>query len=62
MADPLPVLPEEIYEIIARYYRLATVEMRDRMGWWQVRQELMYLPRCPQRKRLILTGGVLVPF
>ena len=57
--DDLPVLPDEIYEIIARMYRLATVEDRDASGWWQVRQEMRYLPRCPKRKRLINLEGFL---
>jgi len=61
MADSLPALPPEIYEIIARMYRVATAEMRFDMGWWQVHQELKYLSRCPKRKRLIPTGGFLVP-
>jgi len=61
MADSLPVLPYDVLLIIAKMYRVATVEMRFDMGWWQVHRELMYLPRCPARKRLIPTGGFLVP-
>ena len=59
--DDLPVLPDEVYEMIARMYRLATVEDRDASGWWQVRQEMRYLPRCPQRKRIISLKGFSVP-
>ena len=59
--DDLPVLPDEVYLMIAREYRLATVEDRDASGWWQVRQEMGYLPRCPKRKRLINLKGFSVP-
>ena len=59
--DDLPVLPEEIYLMIAREYRLATVEDRDGNGWWQVRMEMGYLPRCPKRKRIINLKGFYVP-
>ena len=61
--DPeyLPVLPEEIYLMIAREYRLARVEDRDANGWWQVRMEMNYLPRCPKRKRIINIKGFYVP-
>ena len=59
--DDLPVLPDEIYLMIARLYRLATVEDRDASGWWQVRMEMGYLPRCPKRKRLINLEGFRVP-
>ena len=55
--DDLPVLPDDVLWIIARLYRLATVEVRDASGWWHVRQEMRYLPRCPKRKRVI--KGVL---
>ena len=60
MADSLPVLPPEIYEIIARMYRVYTTELRFSMGWWQVHQELLYLPRCPKGKRLLTTRGFYV--
>ena len=59
--DDLPVLPPEIYLMIAREYRLATVEDRDASGWWQVRMEMGYLPRCPKRKRVINLKGFGVP-
>ena len=59
--DDLPVLPDDVLLIIARMYRLATVEDRDANGWWQVRQEYKYLPWCPKRKMLIPPGGFLVP-
>ena len=59
--DDLPVLPDDVLWIIARLYRLATVEDRDASGWWQVRQEMGYLPRCPKRKRLINVKGFSVP-
>ena len=55
--DDLPVLPDDVLLMIAKMYRLATVEDRDASGWWQVRQEMRYLPRCPKRKRVI--KGVL---
>ena len=38
--DDLPVLPDDVLLIIAKMYRLATVEDRDANGWWQVRQEM----------------------
>jgi len=56
MAD-LPVLPEEVYLMIAREYRRATKEMRDDQRWWTVRQELNYLPCCPKKKHLIPRGA-----
>ena len=59
--DDLPVLPDDVLLMIARMYRLATVEDRDASGWWQVRQEMGYLPRCPKRKRLINVKGFSVP-
>ena len=59
--DDLPVLPDDVLWIIARMYRLATVEVRDASGWWQVRQEMRYLPRCPKRKRIISLEGFSVP-
>ena len=59
--DDLPVLPEEIYLMIAREYRLATVEDRDANGWWQVRMEMNYLPRCPKWKQIINLKGFYVP-
>ena len=59
--DDLPVLPDDVLLMIARMYRLATVEDRDASGWWQVRQEMGYLPRCPKRKRLINLEGFRVP-
>ena len=59
--DDLPVLPEEIYLMIAREYRLATVKDRDANGWWQVRMEMNYLPRFPKRKQVINLKGFYVP-
>ena len=59
--DDLPVLPDDVLLMIAREYRLATVEDRDASGWWQVRQEMRYLPRCPKRKRIISLKGFSVP-
>ena len=59
--DDLPVLPDDVLLIIARMYRLATVEDRDANGWWQVRQEMRYLPRCPKRKQVINLKGFYVP-
>ena len=59
--DDLPVLPDDVLWMIARLYRLATVEVRDASGWWQVRQEMRYLPRCPKRKRIISLKGFSVP-
>ena len=61
MADSLPVLPEEVYLMIAGEYRRATKEMRDDQGWWTVRQEFKYLPSCPKRKMSIPPEGFLVP-
>ena len=57
----MPVLPEEIYLLIAWEYRRATKQMRDDQGWWTVRQEFKYLPRCPKRKMIIPPGVFLVP-
>ena len=54
-------VPDDVLRIIARMYRLATVEVRDASGWWQVRQEMRYLPRCPKRKRIISLKGFSVP-
>ena len=59
--DDLPVLPDDVLLMIAREYRLATVEDRDADGWWQVRMEMRYLPRCPKRKRIINLKGFYVP-
>ena len=59
--DDLPVLPDDVLLMIARLYRLATVEDRDANGWWQVRMEMNYLPRCPKRKRIINLKGFYVP-
>ena len=59
--DDLPVLPDEIYEIIARMYRLATAEDRALNGWYRVHGEMRYLPRCPKRKRIINLKGFYVP-
>ena len=59
--DDLPVLPYDVLLMIARMYRLATVEDRDASGWWQVRQEMRYFPRCPKRKRIISLKGFSVP-
>ena len=47
--------------IIAREYRLAAVEDCDCNGWWQVRQEVRYLPRCPKRKRIMNLKGFFIP-
>ena len=58
--DDLPVLPEEIYLMIAREYRLATAEDRAINGWHRVHLEMRYLPRCPKRKRLINLKGFYV--
>ena len=59
--DDLPVLPDDVLFMIARMYRLATVEERDANGWWQVRMEMRYLPRCQKRKRIINLKGFYVP-
>ena len=59
--DDLPVLPDDVLLMIARLYRLATVEDRDANGWWQVRMEMNYLPWCPKRKRIINLKGFYVP-
>ena len=59
--DDLPVLPDDVLLIIAKMYQLATMEDRDANGWWQVRMEMRYLPRCPQRKRIINLKGFYVP-
>ena len=59
--DDLPVLPDNVLLMIAKMYRLTTVEDRDASGWWQVRQEMRYLPRCPKRKRVINVKGFYVP-
>ena len=59
--DDFPVLPEEIYLMIAREYRLATAEDRAINGWHRVHLEMRYLPRCPKRKRLINLKGFYVP-
>ena len=59
--DDLPVLPDDVLLMIAKMYRLATVEDRDASGWWQVRQEMGYLPRCPKRKRIINLKEFYVP-
>ena len=59
--DDLPVLPDDVLLIIVKMYRSATVEDRDANGWWQVRQEMRYLPRCPKRKRIIYLKGFYVP-
>ena len=61
LPDDLPELPDDVLLMIARMYRLATVEDHDASGWWQVRQEMGYLPRCPKRKRLINLEGFRVP-
>ena len=45
--DDLPVLPDDVLLMIAKMYRLATVEDRDASGWWQVRQEMRYFPGAP---------------
>ena len=55
------MLRDEVYLMIAREYCRVTREMRDDQGWWTVRQEFKYLPRCPKRKRLIPPGGFWVP-
>ena len=59
--DDLPVLPDDVLLMIARLYRLATVEDRDANGWWQVRMKMNYLRRCPKRKRIINLKGFYVP-
>ena len=61
LPDDLPVLPDNMLLIIAREYRLAAVEDRDCNGWWQVRQEVRYLPRCPKRKRIMNLKGFFIP-
>ena len=60
LPDGLPVLPDNMLLIIAREYRLAAVEDRDCNGWWQVRQEVRYLPRCPKRKRIMNLKGFFI--
>ena len=57
LPDDLPVLPNDVLLIIAREYRLATVEDHNCNGWWQVRMEMRYLPRCPKCKRIINLKG-----
>ena len=59
--DDLPVLPDDVLLIIAREYRLATAEDRAFNGWHRIHGEMRYLPRCPQRKRLINLKGFYVP-
>ena len=59
--DNLPELPEEIYLIIARKYRLATAVDRAAGGWYRVHAEMRQLPRCPKRKRIINLRGFHVP-
>ena len=54
-------VPDDVLLIIAKMYRLATVEDRDANEWWQVRQEMRYLPRCPKRKQVINLKGFYVP-
>ena len=54
-------VPDDVLLFIAKLYRLVTVEDRDANGWWQVRQEMRYLPRCPKRKRVINLKGFYVP-
>ena len=61
LPDDLPVLPDDVLLMIVKMYRLATVEERDASGWWQVRQEMRYFPRCPKRKRIISPKGFSVP-
>ena len=45
LPDDLPVLPDDLLLIIAREYRLATVEDHDCNAWWQMCMEMRYLPR-----------------
>ena len=59
--DDLPVLSDEVYEIIARMYRLATAKDRALDGWYRIHGEMRYLPRCPKRKRIISLKGFSVP-
>ena len=59
--DDLPVLPDEIYLMIAREYRLATGEDRLLDGWWRVHVEMRQLPRCPKRKQVINLKGFNIP-
>ena len=59
--DDLPVLPDEIYLMIAKMYRLATAKDRALDGWYRIHGEMRYLPRCPKRKRLINLKGFYVP-
>ena len=61
LPDDLPVLPDDVLLLIAREYRLATVEDHNCNGWWQARMEMRYLPRCPKCKRIINLKGFYVP-
>ena len=60
--DDLPLLPDEIYLMIAREYRLATAEERlIGLKCWGVHAEMRQLPRCPKRKRIINLKGFNIP-
>ena len=59
--DNLLELPEEMYLMIAREYRLATAVDRAAGGWYRVHAEMRQLPRCPKQKRIINLRGFHIP-
>ena len=56
------MLPDLVLEIIAKYYRIETAQMRDyEMGWHRVHMEFQYLPWCPKLMRVLPLKSFYVP-